>query len=130
MANITRTFLRSDATMTRYMETMKHRDVNNIQYNPFTDQDRKIVNEFNYWIIVENGFPYDAIATTSHILSIKREIPFDWDLLTAEERVELDHLKKTYFKENYDVVYENLPKGQTVPGHFHLHLLVLRREEI
>jgi hypothetical protein len=59
----------------------------------------------------------------------KRIVPFDWRLLTPEEEKEIEFLKETYLNEHYEVVWENLPKGQTVPGHFHLHLLVLKRSE-
>ena len=130
MANITRTFLRSDEMMTKYMEVMKKREEKGIKYNPFTSNQEILVKEFNYWNIIENEFPYDAIATVSHMIATKREVPFDWRLLTSEEEKEIEFLKETYLNENYDVVWENLPKGQTIPKHFHLHLLVLKREEI
>lgn len=130
MANITRTFLRSDEMMTKYMEVIKEREEKDIKYNPFTSNHETLVKEFNHWNIIENEFPYDAIATVSHMIATKREVPFDWRLLTLEEEKEIEYLKETYLNEHYDVVWENLPKGQTIPKHFHLHLLVLKREKI
>lgn len=127
MKKITRTFLRTDETMTRYMQIDEERKAKNIVFDPYENPKIK---EFTHWAIVNNDFPYDAVATTSHMIFTKRSIPFDWKLLTKEEKEEFEHLKETYLKDNYDVVYENLPKGQTIPGHFHLHLLVLKREEI
>lgn len=76
---------------------------------------------------MENKYPYDAVATTSHILATKREVSFDWSLLNSEEKNEFEEIKKNYLVNHYDVIWENLPKGQTIPGHFHLNLLVLKR---
>jgi hypothetical protein len=81
-------------------------------------------------VIIENEFPYDAIATTSHMISTKREVRLDWNLLNDDEIKEFEDIKENYLHDNYDVLWENLPKGQSIPGHFHLHLLVLKREEI
>jgi hypothetical protein len=127
MANITRTFLRSDEMMSTYMQVMKEREEKGIKYNPFKEPPIK---EFTHWVILENQFPYDAIAIVSHMLATRRNVPLDWKLLNKEEIEEFNELQETYLKEQYDVLWENLPKGQTIPGHFHLHLLVLRREEI
>jgi hypothetical protein len=69
------------------------------------------------------------VAKTNHMIFIKRDVVFDWDLLTKGELDELSYLKKTYIADNYDSVWENLPSGQTVPGRFHLHLIKLKREE-
>lgn len=130
MANITRTFLRSDETMTRYMKTMKEREEKGVKFNQFLSNEKKVIKEFEYWIIIDNEFPYDAVATTSHMIATKREVAFDWKLLTIEEDKELEKLQREYLNEHYDVIWENLPKGQTAPGHFHLHLLILKREQI
>ena len=127
--NIDRTFLRSNATMDKYIQAGKERAKMSNPPNPFADLDAIALKTFKYWIIVPNDFPYDAIATTSHLLFTKRKVAFDWSLLTQEEIAELESLRKTYFNEHYDLLWENLPKGQTVPGHFHLHLLTLRREK-
>lgn len=126
--NITRTFLRTKETMERYMRVMKERKEKGIKSTHFIDYDRILVKEFKYWVIVENEFPYDAVATTSHMISTKREISLDWKMLNKEEKNEFEEIKNTYLVEHYDAIWENLPKGQTVPGHFHLHLIVLKRE--
>jgi len=127
MRNITRTFLRSDKIMTKYMEVMKEREEKGIKYNPFEETPIK---EFTHWVIVDNQFPYDAVATTTHMLATKRKVAFDWQLLTEDERSEFEQIKKEYLSEHYDAIWENLPKGQTVPGHFHLNLLILKREDV
>ncbi len=127
MANITRTFLRSDEMMTKYMEVMKEREASGIKYSPF---DEPPIKEFEHWVIIDNQFPYDAIATTTHMLATKRKVAFDWELLTTEEKSEFEQIKKEYLSLQYDAIWENLPKGQTQPEHFHMNLLILKREAV
>ncbi len=130
MKKITRTFVRTKETMDLYIKKIIEREDKSIPVNPFLDWKQNFIKEFEHWVIIPNEFPYDAIATVNHMIATKREVPFDWRLLTPEEEKEIEYLKETYLNENYDVVWENLPKGQTIPGHFHLHLLVLKREEV
>ncbi len=130
MKKITRTFARTKEMMDKYIEKMIERRDLSVPVNPFLDWKANCVKEFNYWFIIKNEFPYDAISITNHMIATKRVVPFDWRLLTEEEEKEIELLKETYINENYDVVWENLPKGQTIPSHFHLHLLVLKREEV
>lgn len=130
MKKITRTFLRSNEMMNTYAATMKERQEKGIQINLYLDGLTKTIKEFEHWMIIPNDFPYDAIATVNHMILPKRAVSFDWQLITDDEKRELELLKQTYLSENYDLVWENLPKGQTVPGNFHLHLLVLKREDM
>ncbi|MCD8528164.1 MAG: HIT domain-containing protein [Candidatus Pacebacteria bacterium] len=124
---MTTTFLRTPETEARYFAQRKLRMEQPDRYPPFSPTLADALREFDHWFIVENDFPYDAIATTHHLIFTKRHIPFEWALLNQAERDELEHLKKTVFATEYEVLYENLPKGQTVPTHFHLHLLILKR---
>lgn len=130
MQKMTRTFVRTKETMDKYDEITKKRQENGGKADCFTDWERNLIKEFKYWVIIENEFPYDAIATTSHMISTKREVRLDWNLLNDDEIKEFEDIKENYLHDNYDVLWENLPKGQSIPGHFHLHLLVLKREEI
>lgn len=127
---VTRTFLRTPETMERYMKTAEERKLSGVKVDHFLKWQESLVKEFNHWVIVTNEFPYDAVASTSHMLATKREVGFDWDLLTKEERDEYELIKKTYLAEHYDAIWENLPRGSTVAHHFHVHLIVLKREEI
>ena len=127
---ITRTFGRSDETMARYIKTMEERRANNSNYNPFDHLLDIVLVEFKHWLIVPNEFPYDAIASTNHMLCTKRRVAFDWALLTQDEIKEFEDLRRGYLADNYDALWENLPGSRTVPSHFHLQLLVMRREEM
>ena len=123
--------MRTKETMKKYFDYLAEiakKELNNDkEEDPFKDIEKRAIKKFKYWILVKNNFPYDAIAEISHLLFTRRKVPFDWELLTTEERNELIELKKTYLKENYDTIIENLPSIQTVPGHFHLQLLKLKR---
>lgn len=128
--HIDRTFLRSEETMNRYIAYTKARAQMPHPPDPFADLDAIALETFEHWVIVPNDYPYDAIATVSHLLFTRRAVAFDWTLLNNAELAELEELRTRYLNEHYDLIWENLPKGQTVPGHFHLHLLTLRRESV
>jgi len=127
---VTRTFLRSNEMMTEYMRVSEERRERGEIANPFENWKNNLVKEFNNWVIIKNEFPYDAVASVSHMISTKRNVAFDWNLLNEEELKEFAEIKNTYIKENYDALWENLPRGITVPIHFHLHLIVLKREVV
>jgi hypothetical protein len=125
--HVTKTFLRTEETIHHYMEVAEERKLKGEHVNPFLDWQKILVKEFDHWVIVENEFPYDAVTSTSHMIATKREVGFDWALLTAEEKEEYESIKKNYLPEHYDAIWENLPKGATIAHHFHLHLVVLKR---
>lgn len=79
--------------------------------------------EFTHWRIVANQFPYDMIASVHHMAVPKRHVPEE--AVTDEEWTELDAIKRGYIAENYEIVLETMPKKKSIPGHFHIHLLVL-----
>lgn len=132
--NISATFLRSKETMKKYIKAFEERKKPGKSHNPFRhaieNPKGQIIKKFNHWFIMINDFPYDAVAETNHMIVTKREVSFDWKLLNIEEKEEFQELRDTYLKENYDVIYENLPSGQTQPGWFHLNLLKLKRTSL
>ncbi len=76
---------------------------------------------FLHWKVVENDFPYDRIAQTHHmILPLRhtREEEF-----TQEEREDFVVVKRDRLQE-YDYILEGTQKTLSIPGHFHLHLIV------
>ena len=81
------------------------------------------IKEFTHWRIVANQFPYDAIAAVHHMAVPKRHA--SEESLTDEEWAELDVIKHDYVAEQYEIALETMPKKKSIPGHFHLHLLVL-----
>ncbi len=125
--HLTTTFLRSSETENKYFKERKKRVDDPKNNPPFSPTENDAIEVFKYWMIIPNDFPYDAIATKHDMLFTRRKVAFDWSLLTDEELQELMELKKGFINDTYDVFYENLPRGQTLPSHFHLHLLTLKR---
>lgn len=86
---------------------------------------KEVIKAFKYWKIIENRFPYDRVAKKHHmIIPIRHAIE---DVLTKKEMDELREIKKTFIKDSdYAYIMETTPKTQSVPGHFHLHLITLK----
>ncbi len=118
--------VRTNETLLKYLKYI----ASNPSNNPFEDAEKRAIKNFNYWVIVENDFPYDAIAKDHHLLVTKRVVPCEFRLLNKDEIEEFYYIKENYIKENYEVLWENMPKGQSVNEHFHVHLLNLKREPI
>jgi hypothetical protein len=75
------------------------------------------------FLIVPNEFPYDAVSAVNDMLVLREHRP----RLSLDELIELDNLKKQLGEERfYDFLLENMPCKQTIPAHFHLHLMRLR----
>jgi diadenosine tetraphosphate (Ap4A) HIT family hydrolase len=106
-----------------YREWKKKNDPNSC---PFCNRDL-LRKEFKYWIILENRFPYSLISEKHHLLSIKRHIK-NLDELTLDEGVELESIlyQINTNQIDYDMISYNVPKRQSVPFHFHLHLIKLK----
>ena len=79
--------------------------------------------EYQHWRIVENVYPYDAVAELHDMIVPKKHLSGDREL-TEEELEELYTLKETVLNDTYTFVMEALPKNKSIPGHYHLHLIV------
>jgi hypothetical protein len=80
--------------------------------------------EFNHWVIHSNIFPYDKVSELHDIIYPIRHT--NGDDLTNEELTELSKLKKGYININYQFLVEAMPKNKSIPGHFHLHLIIAK----
>jgi len=76
---------------------------------------------FTYWRLIDNKYPYDAVAITHHMLLPIRHS--DGSDLTSAERDELELLKKTQLNKQFSFILEALPGTKSIPGHYHLHLI-------
>lgn len=84
--------------------------------------EKQAIEHFGFWKIVENSFPYDLIAKINHILvPVRHTGEFELD---ESEKEELQLIKKDFLSKKYDYLLENLPKNQSIPEHFHMHLIV------
>ena len=84
----------------------------------------KPIKSFEYWKIVNNDFPYDKIADPHHMILPKRHTKERG--ITKEEWREFKELKEGYLNNNYTFIFESTHKTMTVPGHFHLQLIVIK----
>src|SRR5438128_1151808 len=115
-------FLRSDEMNRRYSEHKNKVDAKN---DNFSDRAERTVQEFKYWLIIQNIFPYDLISSVHHLLIPKRPVPMNGDIL-PEEKDELLEIRKVVAP-NYDCIIENFPRNQSVPGQFHYHLVTFKQ---
>ena len=118
------TKLRSNRTWKKYQEYCDNYTGDGSDH--FADWQERIVKEFEYWVIIKNYFPHDAISEVNHLLITKRVTPLLWSNLTEDEIAEYWEIKE-YVRESYDCLMENFPSIQSVPKHFHLHLMVLKK---
>lgn len=79
---------------------------------------------FKYWKIIENQFPYDRISTIHHMIVPIRHVRFGE--LSMDEISELEQIKRNEIDKVYECIIESTALTQSVPEHFHLHLLVLK----
>jgi diadenosine tetraphosphate (Ap4A) HIT family hydrolase len=91
---------------------------------PICADTQSITQEYEYWVIMKNAFPYDRYFTKSDMLALKRHAT-EADM-TPEERAELTKIKPE-LAETYDHILENLPKQQSIPGHYHVHLVTVQK---
>ena len=86
----------------------------------------ELIKEFKYWKIVKNRFPWDRIAKTSHMVIPKRHV--SGEKLTKIEKRELEIIKFKYIEKEYELLAEATTRKKSIPGHFHVHLLILKKE--
>ena len=113
--------LRTPETDSKYRDAEKN-GINNSCF--FCDESRQQpVKEFNHFKLVENDFPYDAIAEVSHLLFPKRHIrEYEY---TKEEIDELNDIKTGYLqKADYNYLMEGITKT-SIPAHIHYHAIRL-----
>lgn len=89
--------------------------------------DTESIAEYQYWRLMPNRFPYDRFFAKSDMLVLKRHS--DERGLTEAEKAELFTLKNEVLADQYDHLFENLPKQKSIPHHFHLHLVTPKRTE-
>lgn len=84
----------------------------------------KPLEQFTLWKVMANAFPYDRIARSHHMLVPKRHVRESE--LTPEELSEFITLKNSVLNGRYDYFLEATDLTKTIPGHYHLHLVVVK----
>src|SRR3990167_824040 len=86
--------------------------------------ERRSLRDFGRWRIIDNIFPYDRIAKVHHMIIPKRHVK-EADL-TYEELEELRQIKEEHLQGDYDLIIEATHRTRSIPGHFHIHLVVFK----
>jgi len=86
--------------------------------------DPNTIEAYAHWRRIPNAYPYDRYFVKSDMLVLKRHS--DERGLSNEEREELTTLKET-LSGDYDHLLENLPRQQSIPHHYHIHLVTFAR---
>lgn len=84
--------------------------------------DAPTIEEFTHWRIIPNKYPYDAVTVRHEQIVPKRHT--DGKDLSEEEILELEELKLNRLNKEFVFLFESLPKQKSIPGHYHLHLIV------
>lgn len=79
---------------------------------------------FTHWAIIPNKFPYDRIAARHDMIVPKRCVTEE--KITTEEWAEFKMIKETLIQHEYDFLMEATVLKKSIPGHFHLHLVVVK----
>ena len=112
-----KTLLRTDEMHQQYLNAEKNPDF----YDSTTP-----IEVTEYWKIIPNQYPYDAIAEVHHLLVPVRKVVNELDL-NVMERVHLDECKAWIRDEQlYDMIIMNFPHQQSAPQRLHYHLIKLK----
>ena len=88
-------------------------------------KEAKSLKKFKHWRIINNLFPYDCVAKINHIIIPKRHV--NYKNLNKIERKELESIKSKYIERKYQLIMEAMKREMSIPEHFHLHLIVLKK---
>lgn len=80
-------------------------------------------NEWSFWILIANRYPYDKVCVEHDMLCPKRHIE-DIEDLTFAEFQEFAQIKKDLEASvKYDAIMLNMPHRRSILPHLHFHLL-------
>ncbi len=82
--------------------------------------------DLQHWRVVPNEYPYDKVAQKSWIMLPRRCVSL-WALLTPDEQREYHEFRLIAGQYGVNFFMWSTPVTQSVPGHYHEHLLRLYR---
>jgi len=86
-------------------------------------KEAEYIREFEYWAIIPNKYPYDAVMEIHDMLVCKRHVDLEGNLTVNEAKDLADIKQEIMSDEDYDMIQENVVKRRTVLPHFHIHLM-------
>jgi len=110
---------RSEAMQNKY-ESDRQADLEKPDVCPLCEA--RTIESFTYWRIINNKYPYDAVAHKHEMIVPIRHCA-ETDLTEAEIK-ELAELKTTLINDRYVYLIEALANSKSIPGHHHLHLVI------
>ena len=84
--------------------------------------EKEPLKNFTRWRIIQNEFPYDKVAKVHHMIIPNRHVTEPE--LNSEEIQEFRDIKQEYLHKKYDFLIEASYLKKSIPGHFHIHLIV------
>ncbi|MCB9806145.1 hypothetical protein H6775_03235 [Candidatus Nomurabacteria bacterium] len=90
----------------------------------FHDWEEKLIKEYDYWLLIANGFPADRVAE-KHDLLIPKRVFGEFDEINDDEYKELLVIKKE-LNDTYDACWEQYGKARSRPMHYHLHFVIYK----
>jgi hypothetical protein len=106
--------------MSRRSETITLQYKTYLQSNPIPFVENPVIQEYTHWKIVSNMFPYD-LTFEKHDLLIPKDAQGSFRKLSPAAQQEY-HVILSKLEGIYDMYFVNMPKGRTVPTHWHCHL--------
>lgn len=80
---------------------------------------------FMHWRLVPNRFPYDrAFEPHDMLIPIRHTAT-----LNEEEKAEFELIKESYIDRHYHYIMEATHPTKSIPQHYHLHLVEIKKEE-
>lgn len=110
--------LRTKEMEEKYEAYKKQRDSN----APCDLCTKETLQTFSYWKITDCMFPWDKLAKVQHMIMPLRHVTEQE--ITQEEWYELNSIKHNFIHDNYEVIMEATNRKKSIPGHFHLHLII------
>lgn len=118
-----RLLLRTEATAERYVAEQMNNPHRACPLCLYEGVER----EFTYWVLMKNKFPYDRYFSKSDMLVLRRHA--SEQEVTDAERAELFTIRTEILTSEYDSVMDHLPRQKSIPGHYHVHLIEIRRHD-
>ncbi len=87
-----------------------------------------VIEEWLFWKLIDNRFPYDAVFQVHRMLIPKRVVA-EWGDLSTLEKAQFEEIKQQYRDSNeYDLIFENFGKRRSVTAHWHEHLAIYKED--
>jgi hypothetical protein len=90
--------------------------------------EKPALKQFAHWKIVINDYPYDSIAEVHDMIVSLRHVREDG--LSSEELSEYKRIKEEHLMGTYQYILEATHGSQSIPSHYHLHLINARYVEV